>query len=57
MGPLEFSPAAVDETLWLLALSSVVLVLLWTGRMLSRREGGLMVLSEGLRWAGEFLLR
>ena len=55
--PLEFLPAAVDETLWLLALSSFVLLLLWTGRMLSRREGGLMVLSEGLRWAGEFLLR
>lgn len=55
--PLAFSPAAVDETRWLLALSSGVLLLLWTGRRLSRPEGGLLVCSEAIRWASQFLLR
>jgi len=55
--PLTVDPAAVAETGWLLALSSVVLLLLWTGRSLSRSEGGLLVLSEAIRWASQFLLR
>ena len=55
--PLTFAPAAVDDTLWLLALSSGILLLLWTGRALSRPEGGLLVLSEAIRWASEFLFR
>jgi len=55
--PLEFAPAAVTEALWLLGLSSGVLLLLWTGRSLSRPEGGLLVVSEAIRWASEFLPR
>ncbi|MFD1641651.1 calcium/sodium antiporter [Halohasta litorea] len=55
--PLDVTPAAIDDTLWLLALSSGVLLLLWTGRSLSRLEGGLMMLTELIRWIGEFLLR
>ncbi|MFW6321576.1 MAG: calcium/sodium antiporter [Halohasta sp.] len=54
--PLTVAPVAVDETLWLLALTSGVLLLLWTGRTLSRPEGGLLVLSEAVRWASRFLM-
>jgi len=31
--------------------------MLWTGRSLSRPEGGLLVVSEAIRWASEFLPR
>ena len=49
--PLAVDAAAVEAVAWLLAVSVVMVAALWTGRRLSRMEGGLFVLSEVVRWA------
>jgi len=48
--PLSLSGATGSSLWWLVAISVVVVVALWTGRKLSRPEGGLLVGSEVLRW-------
>lgn len=53
--PLRFDAAAIGDAIWLLVLSALVSLALWTGRTLSRREGGAMVLSELARWVSEFV--
>lgn len=49
--PLSFSGAALESLTWLLAVSVVIVAALWTGRQLSRLEGGLFACSELVRWA------
>ncbi|SEO22439.1 cation:H+ antiporter [Halogranum amylolyticum] len=48
--PLSVTAAAFGGMLWLLALVAVFLVTLWTGRRLSRVEGGALLGSEVVRW-------
>lgn len=48
--PLSVTAAAFGGMLWLLALVAVFLVTLWTGRRLSRIEGGALLGSEVVRW-------
>ncbi|WP_101295495.1 calcium/sodium antiporter [Halegenticoccus soli] len=55
IAPLSVSRAAFDSALWLLGLTVLLVVALWSGRRLSRPEGGLLVGSEALRWVLGFL--
>ncbi len=48
--PLVASAAAFDGALWLAGLTALLAVALWTGRRLTRPEGGLLVGSEAVRW-------
>ncbi|WP_144904715.1 calcium/sodium antiporter [Halobellus captivus] len=48
--PLETSPAALETLAWLVAITVVLVAALWTGRALSRLEGGLLAGSEVVRW-------
>ncbi|WP_411964890.1 calcium/sodium antiporter [Haloferax sp. YSMS24] len=48
--PLSVSAAALETFWWLVAVSLVVVVALWTGRQLSRIEGTLLTGSEIVRW-------
>ena len=48
--PLSVGPAALETTAWLLGISVLMVAALWTGRKLSRLEGGLFALSESVRW-------
>jgi cation:H+ antiporter len=48
--PLSVTSAAFGGLLWLLALVAVFLATLWTGRRLSRVEGGALLGSEVVRW-------
>ncbi|WP_411967569.1 calcium/sodium antiporter [Haloferax sp. YSSS75] len=48
--PLSVSAAALETFWWLVAVSLVVVVALWTGRRLSRIEGTLLTGSEIVRW-------
>jgi cation:H+ antiporter len=48
--PLAAGPAALETTAWLLGISVAMVAALWTGRQLSRPEGGLFALSEVGRW-------
>jgi len=49
--PLAASPTALSTLSWLVAVSLLVVAALWTGRRLSRVEGGLFAGSELGRWA------
>jgi cation:H+ antiporter len=49
--PLVVAAAALESVAWLSAIVFVVVVALWSGRKLSRAEGGLLALSEVGRWA------
>jgi len=49
--PLAASPTALSTLSWLVAVSLLVVAALWTGRRLSRVEGGLFAGSELARWA------
>jgi cation:H+ antiporter len=49
--PLSVGPAALETVAWLAVVSVVMVAALWTGRQLSRPEGGLFALSEAVRWA------
>jgi cation:H+ antiporter len=48
--PLAVGGAARAAVGWLLVVSVVMVAALWTGRQLSRAEGGLFALSEVVRW-------
>jgi cation:H+ antiporter len=48
--PLVVAAAALESVAWLSAIVVVVVVALWSGRKLSRAEGGLLALSEIGRW-------
>jgi cation:H+ antiporter len=48
--PLSFGAAALETVVWLLVVTVVMVAALWTGRRLSRPEGGLFALSEVGRW-------
>lgn len=55
LGPLAVAPAALPDAGWLLVLTTVVVAALYSGRRLSRPEGGLLLATEALRWIIEFL--
>jgi cation:H+ antiporter len=55
LGPLPVAPAALPDVGWLTVLTLVVVAALYSGRRLSRPEGGLLLASEALRWLLEFL--
>ncbi len=48
--PLTVPAAALESLAWLTAVVGVFVAALWSGRKLSRAEGGLFALSEILRW-------
>jgi cation:H+ antiporter len=48
--PLAVDAVARSALGWLLVVSAVMVAALWTGRQLSRPEGGLFALSEVARW-------
>jgi cation:H+ antiporter len=48
--PLVVSPAALESVAWLVVVVVAAAVALWSGRKLSRAEGGLFALSEVGRW-------
>jgi cation:H+ antiporter len=48
--PLTVGGAAIESLLWLLVITVLMVGALWSGRRLSRPEGGLFVLSELARW-------
>jgi cation:H+ antiporter len=53
--PLSVGGAAIEGLLWLTVITVVMVGALWSGRRLSRLEGGLFALSEAVRWiAGLF---
>ncbi|WP_368408890.1 calcium/sodium antiporter [Halorussus limi] len=49
--PLAVSGAAIESMAWLTVVVVVMVAALWSGRRLSRAEGGLFALSEAVRWA------
>ncbi|MDS0300472.1 calcium/sodium antiporter [Halogeometricum sp. S1BR25-6] len=48
--PLALSGGVRSSVAWLLVVSAGLVAALWTGRRLSRSEGGLFVTSEVVRW-------
>ena len=48
--PLAFAPTVLESVAWLVAVVLVMVAALWTGRRLSRWEGGLFAASEVGRW-------
>jgi len=48
--PLAVGDAALGTLAWLAVVSVVMVAALWTGRQLSRPEGGLFALLEAIRW-------
>ncbi|WP_135852659.1 calcium/sodium antiporter [Halorussus salinus] len=48
--PLAVPAAALESLAWLTVVVGVFVAALWSGRRLSRAEGGLFALSEILRW-------
>jgi cation:H+ antiporter len=48
--PLAVSATALQTLAWLAGIASLMVVALWTGRVLSRLEGALFVASEIARW-------
>ncbi len=48
--PLSFGPVLLESLAWLIAVVVVMVAALWTGRQLSRLEGGLFAVSEVGRW-------
>jgi cation:H+ antiporter len=50
LAPLSVGPDALETTAWLLVVSVLMVAALWSGRKLSRPEGGLFALSEVVRW-------
>jgi cation:H+ antiporter len=49
--PLSAGGVALPTVAWLTVVSVVMVAALWTGRRLSRPEGGLFAASEVVRWA------
>lgn len=50
INPLSVGAAALSTLAWLAAVTVLVVAALWTGRRLSRVEGGLLAGSEVVRW-------
>jgi cation:H+ antiporter len=48
--PVAAGGAAVETVVWLVVVSVLMVAALWSGRQLSRAEGGLFALSEAGRW-------
>ena len=48
--PLSFGSVALESVGWLVVVTVVIVVALWTGRQLSRPEGALFATSEVGRW-------
>jgi cation:H+ antiporter len=48
--PLSFGAVALETVAWLIVVSVLMVAALWTGRQLSRLEGGLFAASEVGRW-------
>ena len=48
--PLTFDAVMLESVAWLVAIVVVMVAALWTGRQLSRAEGGLFAASEVGRW-------
>ncbi|MXR40589.1 calcium/sodium antiporter [Halobaculum sp. WSA2] len=48
--PLSFGTVALESVAWLTVVTVVMVAALWTGRRLSRPEGGLFAASEVGRW-------
>lgn len=48
--PLVVSGAAIESLVWLTVITVSMVGALWSGRKLSRLEGGLFALSEVVRW-------
>ena len=48
--PLSFGAVALESVAWLVAVSAAIVAALWTGRQLSRPEGGLLACSGLARW-------
>jgi cation:H+ antiporter len=48
--PLSFGPVALETMAWLTVIVVVMVAALWTGRQLSRPEGGIFAFSEVVRW-------
>lgn len=49
--PLTVGPDATQSLVWLLGTVVLVVALLWTGRALTRKEGGVLVVLAAVRWA------
>jgi cation:H+ antiporter len=49
--PLSVGSAALENVAWLTVVAVVMVAALWSGRKLSRPEGGLFACSELARWA------
>jgi cation:H+ antiporter len=49
--PLSVGGAALENVAWLTVVAVVMVAALWSGRKLSRPEGGLFASSELVRWA------
>jgi cation:H+ antiporter len=49
--PLSVGGAALENVAWLTVVAVVMVAALWSGRQLSRPEGGLFAGSELVRWA------
>ncbi|XVH33464.1 calcium/sodium antiporter (plasmid) [Haloferacaceae archaeon DSL9] len=50
INPLAVADSAGESLLWLTILTGIMIGALWSGRKLSRLEGGLFVASEIIRW-------
>jgi cation:H+ antiporter len=48
--PLTTGPGTLENVAWLVGVAVVTVVALWSGRKLSRAEGGLFAASEVTRW-------
>jgi cation:H+ antiporter len=53
--PLAVTPVVLETVAWLVAVVVVAVVLMWSGRRLSRGEGVLFALSEVGRWTAGVL--
>jgi cation:H+ antiporter len=53
--PLSLTAPVTATVAWLTVVSVVMVAALWTGRKLSRAEGGLFAASEVVRWAAGLL--
>jgi cation:H+ antiporter len=55
ISPATVGGEAVTSVVWLLVVTAVAVAAMWTGRRLSRPEGGLFAGSEVVRWTANLL--
>jgi cation:H+ antiporter len=53
--PLPVVGTAIESTLWLLGTAAIVVLMFWSNEMLSRLEGGVLVLLNAANWVVDFL--